>query len=67
MKNMKQLRAAKGITQAQFAALLGTTQSAVAMWEAGTRCPTAEKLPGIAKVLDCSIDELFSAEEKEAV
>lgn len=66
MRNIKQLRMAKGISQTQFAATLKTTQSAVAMWEAGTRSPVADKLPEIAKALDCTIDALFSAEEKEA-
>jgi len=31
-------------------------------WEAGECMPTADKLPAIAKILDCKIEELYGKE-----
>ncbi len=68
MKNLKTLRKAKGLTQEEMAALLGVNQTAVASWERGDTYPTADKLPKIAKMLDCKIDDLYDETEvKEAV
>ena len=66
MMNLRPQRERSGISQTQLAAALSVSQQAVAKWEKGVGCPMADKLPGIAKMLGCSIDELFSAEEKEA-
>ena len=55
----KELRLAQSLTQKQFADKLGVGQSTIAMWECGGRSPRANKLPKIAKILGCSIDELF--------
>lgn len=63
MINIKQLREVNGMTQAQVAAKIGTTQACVAMWESGAAMPRADKLPEIAKVLHCDISDLFGEEE----
>lgn len=34
-------------------------QSAVAMWESGKNMPRADKLPALAKLYGCTIDDLF--------
>lgn len=66
MENLKPLRVSKGYSQTEFGLKVGVNQSCVASWERGATCPSADRLPKIAKMLGCSIDELFSAEEKEA-
>lgn len=61
---IKSLRIKKGISQDALAKLLGTTQAAVAMWEAGARMPRADKLPKLAEVLGCSVSDLFAKAEE---
>lgn len=45
-----------GLTQAELAELCGTTQSAVARLERGTRPPRLDTLLRIANALDCELD-----------
>lgn len=59
MTNVKKLREKAGITQKEFADLLEVGQSTVAMWETGENAPRTDKLPKIAEILQCSIDDLF--------
>lgn len=54
----------KGISQAQLAKLMETTQAAVAMWETGARMPRADKLPKLAEVLGCSVADLFANQKR---
>ena len=56
---IKELREAKNYNQSDLASELGVDRSAVAKWETGEAVPRTEKLPKLAKVLGCSIDELF--------
>ena len=58
-KQIERLRKEKGITQESFAAQLGVTQGAVSQWENGTSRPTIDKLTKMAKILECSVDELL--------
>lgn len=57
--NIKKAREEAGLTQAQVAEALKVRQSAVAQWEAGMIKPRADKLPAIAKLFGCTIDELL--------
>lgn len=59
--NVCELRKAKGLTQSELAEKLGVTQQAVAKWEARTAMPSLANLLEMAKVLECSVDELVSA------
>lgn len=59
MNGLKDLRRKKGLTQADLAVKLGVTQSLVAMWERGAVMPSAAKLPEIANMLGCTIDQLY--------
>lgn len=61
MKGLSSARLAASFTQVQLADYLGVAQSTVAMWETGKAYPRADMLPTIAKVLGCTIDELFAA------
>lgn len=47
------------LSQEKLAERLGITQGAVSQWEKGESKPRTELLPKIAKILNCSIDELF--------
>ena len=54
-------REARGLTQGQLAKKMGYhSQSIVAMWESGDRKPPSDKLPLLARVLGCGIEDLFS-------
>lgn len=53
-------RKAAGLTLSELAARIGVTQQAVGMWERGETLPAADRLPDIARALECSIDELYS-------
>lgn len=59
MSNIQKLRERAKFTQKNLAEKLGVGQSTVAMWESGAQMPRADKLPEIAKILGCTIDELF--------
>jgi transcriptional regulator with XRE-family HTH domain len=54
----------KAMTQQQLADVMGVKRTTVSMWESGASLPSADKLPKLARVLGCTIDELF-AEESE--
>lgn len=63
MTAIKILREKAGMTQKQLGRLLGLGQSAIAMWENGERRPRAEMLPELAKVLSCTIDQLYGLQD----
>jgi transcriptional regulator with XRE-family HTH domain len=56
---LKQLRKKAGLTQAELAIAIGTSQAAVANYESGTKAPELAKLPAIAKALGVTVAELF--------
>ena len=64
--NIKMLRLNKSLTQGQLAALLEVDQTAVSQWETGVSAPRSDKLPELARILGCTIDELFN-EKGEAI
>lgn len=59
------LRKKRGLSQVQLAEKLNITQGAVSQWEMGLSKPKSEILPELAKVLNCTIDELFKDEATE--
>ena len=65
IENIRQYRERAEITQKEMADCLGVKQSAVSMWETGAALPRADMLPKIAKLLGCTISDLFE-ERKEA-
>ena len=52
-----------GLTQTDVAKALGVTVSAVCQWENGLTTPTGKRLPEIAKLYGCTIDELLAPDE----
>ncbi len=61
--NIKKAREKAGLTQQDLANELGVGQSTVAMWETQNSLPRTDKLPALAKILGCTIDELLKKEE----
>lgn len=60
LNNIKQFREQLDITQEELCKMLGVTQSAVAMWENERTLPRTDKLPRLAEIFNCTIDDLFS-------
>lgn len=56
---VKELRVLKNLTQDELAKKMDVTRSTVAMWETGKALPNSDKLPKLAEVLGCTIDELY--------
>jgi len=64
---IKKLRESAGLTQFDLAKLLGfESPSTISMWESGARKPQSDKLPELARVLGCTIDELFKQDEPKS-
>lgn len=57
--SVKSAREKRGMTQRDLAIAIGVDQSAVSLWEVGKTQPRAKLLPKLAKILDCSVDELL--------
>lgn len=55
MNNLKYLRNRLNLSQENLATELKVSQQAVAKWETGEAMPRADKLPELAKVLQCDI------------
>lgn len=58
-KNLKLLRASKGVSQAQMSEHIGLTRSSYAQYELGNRMPDAYTLYVIARFYHVSVDLLF--------
>lgn len=63
---IRELREAASMTQKQVADSMGVLTSAVSNWESEVALPRARQLPLLARVLGCSIDELFAPDETDA-
>lgn len=59
MKQIQKLRKKHGMSQAALAEMLGVTSSTVAKWESAEAYPRTQLLPKIAKIFNCTIDDLF--------
>lgn len=57
--NIKSIRESNNMTQEQLAEHLNISRTSVTMWESGEVMPRADKLPELARILGCTIDELF--------
>ena len=60
MNPIQQKRKETGLSQQYIAECLGVTQGAVSQWEKGQAMPSADKLPQLAQILGCTVDELFA-------
>lgn len=59
MTNISNIRKKLCITQQKLSEQLGINRSTIAKWESGEAMPRADKLPDLARILKCNIDDLF--------
>lgn len=58
-ENIRKLRKAQGLTQAELGEKVGASQKVIADYEAGGSRPPVERIPALARVLGVSADELL--------
>lgn len=61
---LKKLRNEKGLTQEQFAEIIGTSNRSVSRWENGVNMPDFDLLIQIAEYFDVHIEEILDGERK---
>ena len=59
--SFRSARLAAGLSVRQVIEKLKVTDAAVYMWETGTQAPRASRLPEIAELYGCTVDELLKA------
>ena len=67
LRGLAPRRKKAGYTQEALAAALGISRSLLAAWEVGTVWPSAGRLPEMARLLGCSIEELYREPEEERI
>ena len=63
---IKERRQAAGVFQAQLARAMGVNQSVVFRWEHGEHNPAADKLPKLAEIFHCTVNELYTPPAADA-
>ena len=66
VKNLAKIRKSMGYTQQKLADSIGSTRSAVAMWETSENEPDTPTLASISQLFNVSIDELVGNDKKPA-
>lgn len=64
--NINKYRTQLGMSQVDFASLIGRSQTMVSMYEKGTRMPSTQTLASIAKALGVPFGNLFFSEDEYA-
>lgn len=59
LPGLRARRKAAGMTLQDVAEAMGCSINAVALWERGGSLPTVDRLPRLAEVLGCTVDELY--------
>lgn len=59
MMKIKQFREKNKMKQEEIAVKIGVDRSTIAKWETGAAKPRADKLPALAKILNCTVDQLL--------
>lgn len=59
-------RKAAGLTQVQLAKKMNVDQSAVSLWESGKTVPLRKYRKKLAKILDCTVDELLASDTESS-
>ena len=63
--NIKQLREAAGMTQAELAAKMQLTTPSITKWELGRANPTYDNLIQLAEIVGCTLDEVAGRKSRE--
>ena len=66
-KRIAEARKAKNINQNELAEILCVSPQAVSKWGNDISCPDISLLPGLAKTLGISVDELLSGKQESVV
>ena len=61
-ENLKALRRAKNVGQAELAKTIGVSKGIISLWENGLRSPTLPSLIALAKYFEVSLDYLAGLE-----
>ena len=64
-ENIRELRTAHGMSQVEFANLVGVTKQCVSNWENDNVLPSIEMLTKIADAFNVSTDKLLGRESKD--
>ena len=64
--NVKRLRQAAGMTQAELASRLGITSPSVTKWEKGMSNPDLPHVFRLAEIFDCPVDEIICRDTASA-
>lgn len=67
MNNIKKARIAANLKQSDLAKMLNVGQTTISNWETGYSQPDLESIRTMAKLFNCSIDELLGQKEKPVV
>lgn len=67
MNQFAVFRKKAALTQAEVAKVLNIDTSTVAKWETGSSLPRSDKLPVLARMYGCTLDELLACDEKVGV
>lgn len=65
LMRIQTLREAQAMTQIQLAAQMGVNQNTVSQWENEVALPRTRDLPLLARVLRCTIDDLYAPEDTD--
>lgn len=60
LNKLKELRLKSGLSQSDVAKFLKVKRVTVTQWEIGNTVPRTRLLPQLARLFNCSIDELFT-------
>lgn len=63
--NIRKLRENRQLKQDELAKEMLVNKTTVCKWETGKSQPRADMLPKLARVLGCSIDDLFGDQDDE--
>ena len=64
--NVKRLRQAAGMTQADLAARLGLTTPSITKWEKGQSNPDLLNVFRLAEIFECSVNEIICQDTASA-
>lgn len=62
---IRELRETAGLSKTDVAREMGVDLAAVSRWDSGESMPRAAKLPKLAALFHCTIDELFRDPEMQ--
>lgn len=65
MSVLKKMRIQQGVSQEYIAKMMQVTPATVSRWENGEFLPKSEKLLALAKLLNCTVDELLKGSDND--